>query len=110
MPAIYLRLATEKDLSTIWALIEKARWSLSKNKIPQWQNGNGPNIAILQTDIQKQQCYVLVVADTVVGTGTISSEPEIAYEQLAVEIWLAVASSYVVIHRVAVDSSILTKL
>lgn len=102
MTAIYLRTATEKDLPMILTLVEEARVILSENNIPQWQNGDGPSQTILQKDIQRKQCYVLIAVDKIVGIGIISTEPEVAYEQLEAGEWLDCASPYVAIHRVAI--------
>lgn len=103
MSVVYMRMATKEDLASILTIIEKARASLAKNNIPQWQNGDGPNKAVLQADIQNKQSYVLIAANLVIGVATISTGPEAAYDDLKSGNWLIADSPYVAIHRVAVD-------
>lgn len=107
MQANYLRVAEIKDLPAILAIIEDARLTLLKNNIPQWQNGDGPSKEILQRDIQKKQCFVLIAEEKIMGVGVISNSIEVAYEHLRNGKWKDSRSPfpYAAIHRVAIDAN-----
>ncbi|EOH98987.1 hypothetical protein UAY_02256 [Enterococcus moraviensis ATCC BAA-383] len=100
---VYLRKAIPTDLDRIMEIIQSARTLLQEKNIPQWQNGEGPNETQLKHDISMQQCYVLIVDDTIAGLGIISSDSEPPYEQLKNGKWIKTRGHYAVIHRVALD-------
>lgn len=99
--AIYLRKAATTDLPEILEIIDAARQLLQKNKVPQWQNGEGPNKLQLEQDIRDQQCYLLIVAQQIAGLGIISTDKEAPYEQITNGRWLETTGDYAVLHRVA---------
>ncbi|ALS01281.1 acetyltransferase [Enterococcus silesiacus] len=98
---IYLRTATAADLPEIMQIIYAARRLLEKNKVPQWQNGEGPNVLQLEQDIARQQCYLLIVDQHIAGLGIISTDKEAPYEQIKKGQWLETTRDYAVLHRVA---------
>ncbi|MCA5011682.1 MULTISPECIES: GNAT family N-acetyltransferase [unclassified Enterococcus] len=102
--ATYLRYAQPNDLPELMEIIVRARQLLAEQKIPQWQNGEGPSEKQLISDISLGHCYVLVVDEMIVGLGVISTDKEPPYEQIKNGNWQDTGSSYAVIHRVALHS------
>ncbi|MEI5989249.1 hypothetical protein A5881_000737 [Enterococcus termitis] len=103
--AIYLRKATTTDLPEILEIIQAARQLLQKNKVPQWQNGEGPNKLQLEQDIASQQCYLLIVDQQIAGLGIVSADKEAPYEQITNGQWQETTGDYAVLHRVALAPS-----
>lgn len=98
---VYLRKALVTDLEEILAIIHSARQLLHDNQIPQWQDGEGPNQQQLEVDISRQQCYVLIDDQQIVGLGVLSPDLEEPYEQLKNGQWQQTQQPYMAIHRVA---------
>ena len=102
----YLRRAKFEDLTEIMNIIEDGREALKKNGIPQWKDGDGPSYDIFLEDIKNQEAYVMILNKKVIGVASIISNPEEAYKTIENGKWDESQSSYVSIHRVAIDTSI----
>ncbi len=94
------RPASNKDLTSIWQIIQDAIQSRKEDGSNQWQDGY-PNLAILQNDIDQNVGYVLASNTTIIGYCAlfINGEPE--YDNLEGK-WLT-HSDYVVFHRLAIS-------
>ena len=78
MSLIYLRHATQRDLPSIMTIIHEAQALLKKDGSPQWQDGY-PTEEVFQTDIQQNECFVLMVNDQVAGVATLAHGPQTNY-------------------------------
>ncbi|MEA1855511.1 GNAT family N-acetyltransferase [Cytobacillus sp. FSL W7-1323] len=101
---LYLKQAQLEELDEIMSIIDRARETIVKRGIPQWQDGDGPNREIITQDISNKEAYVLMADERKVGIGTILTAPEEPYEQLVN--WEKAETPYASIHRVAIDPEI----
>ena len=101
---LYLRKAAIGDLDMMMSIIDHAREVIIKRGIPQWQDGDGPSREIFTEDIKREQAYVLMLDDQIVGVGTILTEPDEAYDKM--KTWNMEFSGYASIHRVAINPDI----
>lgn len=99
-----VRLAQESDASNIMEIIESAREFLRTQGLSQWQNGY-PNLSTIQSDIDKQQSYVLLDDERIVGTFCLCFGAEPTYAKIYDGAWSS-SMPYATIHRVAVDQSL----
>ncbi len=95
------RKAELRDLEVIMSIIRKAQDQFKKDGIDQWQN-NYPNEDIIKSDIEKEESYVLLKDNTIVGTVYLSFTGESDYDKIYQGQWLT-EGPYAVIHRVAVE-------
>jgi len=102
-----LRKATEKDLSTIMAIIADGIHALAQQQSPQWQNGHGPSEEQFLADILHGWTYVLE-EETIVAVASIIPGIDPVYEAIDGR-WLTPTDSYVSIHRFAVKSATANK-
>lgn len=103
MSLIYLRHAAQRDLPSIMTIIHEAQALLKKDGSPQWQDGY-PTEKIFQTDIQQNECFVLMVNDQVAGVATLAHGPQINYQNLSDGHWNITDQPYATIHRLALLS------
>lgn len=104
----YVRKAKESDLEDILKVVQNGRETLEINNIPQWRNNEGPNEAVLKSDIQLGEGYVLIETDKVVGFGTITKGIQDGYADITEGQWIE-TEEYVSIHRFVILSSIKQK-
>lgn len=96
---IYLRKAQSEDIPRILEILEDGRTLLKDDGSPQWQNGD-PGLAEIQRDIQRQECYVLMVEQAIAGVTTILTEPDENYQKIYDGSWCK-EELYCTFHRVA---------
>ncbi|PRD48830.1 GNAT family N-acetyltransferase [Sphingobacterium haloxyli] len=94
------RQAKPEDAVHIWQILEHAIQRRKEDGSNQWQDGY-PNPAVISTDIEKGNGYVLADGDTIVGYCAIliNDEPEYAHIKGK---WLT-KGDFVVYHRVAIS-------
>lgn len=97
-------LASQKDVSYIWSIIEGAILRRKKDGSSQWQDGY-PNKETIEKDIENLHGYVLKYGTEICAYGALIPEAEPAYEQIDGK-WLS-SGTYLVIHRVAVSEKYL---
>ena len=98
-----IRLANLNDLVEIERLLIETRGYFKKAKIPQWQ-GIYPAVEDFVTDIQREECYLALINQKVVGMIVISSQEELNYQAMVSGHWQS-QGPYTVIHRLAVSQS-----
>lgn len=98
-----IRLASLDDRNRIMEIIAQAQEYLKNEGIPQWQNGY-PNIETVINDINSNHNYVLVDNNNVIGTCMISFDEDPYYKVIEGN-WLS-NKPYVVIHRIAIDTTV----
>lgn len=102
---ISLKKATKTDYEKIMALIEQAKTFLNQQGSPQWQNGYGPTKEQILEDIEKEESYLLVANNQIVGTAALVSGIDPVYTAIIGD-WKKTETAYVSIHRVAIDGTI----
>ncbi len=100
------RKTTVDDASIVADIYECAKKRLKDNNIDQWQEGY-PNVESVLRDIENGESYVILDEGKIVSTCMISNKPEPHYEYIEGN-WLN-NDSYIVIHRVASNSTTLKK-
>lgn len=99
----YLRKATLDELPTITQIFLEAKAFLKASGSPQWQNG-APNQATFKEDIQRGQCYVLIVDDQIGGMSSLVLDPDPNYQVIYEGSWQDYTAPYIAIHRVATSA------
>lgn len=102
---IYLRRTQTEELDQVMAIIEEAKEYLAQQQSPQWQNGYGPTKEMIMEDITRKESYVLLLDDTIVGTAALVSGIDPVYENIE-GAWVQCDTSYLSIHRVALNQTI----
>ena len=97
-----LRKTEEQDLKVVMEIIKEAQEYLKKNNVDQWQDGY-PTIQRFKEDIEKENSYVLVDDEQIVGTAYIAFEEEQDYNKIYKGSWLTL-NDYAVIHRIAISN------
>ncbi|MDY6227716.1 MAG: GNAT family N-acetyltransferase [Clostridium sp.] len=96
-----LRKTNKKDINSVMKIINEAKDKLKRNGIDQWQNGY-PNEEVILRDIEKNESYVLVYDEEIIGTTALSFNREITYDKIYEGKWIS-NGPYAVIHRIAVS-------
>ena len=97
------RKAIEADLHSIINIINQAQSYFKERGIDQWQN-NYPNSETVKNDIKNENGYVLLKDNIIIGTVVASFDLDKNYDSIYDGKWMS-NHKYVVIHRLAVDSS-----
>lgn len=100
------RKAKPADSATIWTILQHAIRRRKEDGSNQWQDGY-PNLAVVQNDIEKEQGFVLVNGEIIMGYCAILINDEPAYETIEGN-WLTTAD-FVIVHRVAIATDYLGK-
>lgn len=100
---VNFRLATLKDLDGIMVVISQAQEFLRYKGVDQWQNGY-PTSEIFESDIEKNECWIALIDEEVVGVLTLSFESEPVYVTIEEGEWLTTGAKSGVIHRSAVSN------
>ncbi|KGE15868.1 GNAT family N-acetyltransferase [Sphingobacterium deserti] len=100
------RKATPIDAKAIWTILQNAIERRKADGSAQWQDGY-PNPTVVNHDIEKEQGFVLLNGEEIVGYTSILINDEPAYENIEGK-WLSDAD-FVVFHRVAISASQLGK-
>ncbi|TDG35614.1 GNAT family N-acetyltransferase [Pedobacter changchengzhani] len=90
----------------IWEILQQAILRRKADGSKQWQDGY-PNLAVIKNDIEKNQGFVLMDDENIVGYCAILINNEPEYANLKGE-WLS-NEDFVVFHRVAIDEGHLGK-
>lgn len=97
-----IRIATIDDLNSVMIVINDAKELFRKDGSDQWQDlDNYPNEKTLLEDINKNQLYVKLKNNEIVGCVVLSKELEECYNNIYDGHW-EVEDDYMVIHRIAV--------
>lgn len=106
-----MRPATVDDVPAIVATLEAGRSLLAADGIDQWQNGAGPDVDLVTSDVARGWGRVFLIGGQVAATAALIDEPETAYDRVVEGAWqtrgdaatpAGVTSPYATIHRVAV--------
>lgn len=106
-----MRPATVDDVPAIVATLEAGRALLAADGIDQWQDGAGPDVDLVTSDVARGWDRVFLIGGQVAATAALIDEPESAYDQVVEGAWqvrgdtaapAGAASPYATIHRVAV--------
>lgn len=97
------RKSVKTDIDNIIKIIKQAQKYFKDQGIDQWQNGY-PDISTISNDIINGNSYVLEKDGSIIATVVASFEKEKSYDSIYEGQWIS-NGEYVVIHRVAVDST-----
>lgn len=106
-----MRPATVDDVPAIVATLEAGRSLLASDGIDQWQDGIGPSVDLVTSDVARGWGRVFLIDGEVAATAALTDEPEPAYDQIVDGAWqtrdnvvipTGATSVYATIHRVAV--------
>lgn len=109
-----MRPSTVDDVPAIVATLEAGRALLAADGIDQWQNGTGPDVSLVTSDVEQGWGRVFLIGGQVAATAALIDEPEPNYARMIEGAWqtrndaaekgmpASAASSYATIHRVAV--------
>lgn len=106
-----MRPATVDDVPAIVATLEAGRALLAADGIDQWQDGAGPDVDLVTSDVARGWGRVFLIGGQVAATAALIDEPEPAYDQVVEGAWqvrgdaaapAGAAAPYATIHRVAV--------
>ncbi|MGM0124311.1 hypothetical protein IGI37_001688 [Enterococcus sp. AZ194] len=103
---IKIRKSEKKDCEAIMRIIEQATKFLGEQGSPQWQNGYGPTQKMILKDIEKDESYVLLADQKIVGTAALVSGVDPVYTAIKEGAWKESNTTYLSIHRVAIDGNI----
>ena len=101
----YIRQARFSDMEKIVEIFESGRQFLKEQGLPQWQDGEGPNRALAERDIENGHGYVLVFQGQVAGYASLVPSPD-GSPPLTEGEWQPGHDRHVVIHRVALDGTL----
>ena len=99
------RLAIQSDIDAIIGIIEDGREYLKNQNLPQWQNGYGPKLPQIKSDIECQEGFVLVHNGKAIGYAALYSGEIAAYPGIYDGSWDNTHKHYVTISRVAISKS-----
>lgn len=94
-----IRKAKLSEIEQILTITRACAAKMTSEGILQW-NEHYPSIQAFQKDVARQELYVLLIEDTIIGSIVISSEKDSEYNQID---WLTEDSHHYYIHRVAID-------
>lgn len=100
-----MRPATVDDVPAIVATLEAGRALLAADGIDQWQDGAGPDVDLVTSDVARGWGRVFLIGGQVAATAALIDEPEPAYDQVVEGAWQVrgdAVAPYATIHRVAV--------
>lgn len=93
-----IRYANISEISEILTLTKACAKHMIQNKIYQW-NEHYPNQSAFEKDIEREELYVLEIANEIVGTVVISTYMDAEYKSID---WLTPNKNNLYIHRLAV--------
>lgn len=93
----------EADINNIIKIIKQAQDYFKDQGINQWQN-NYPNYETIKNDINKEESYVLIEDNEILGTAAVSFNGEKTYDNIHDGKWLS-KKDFAVIHRIAVNNN-----
>lgn len=100
-----IRIAEVKDISRIMEIFDTAKEYMIKNGNPnQWHDGY-PWIDIVEDDVQKNNCYVIINNEKIVGTFAFIYGDDPTYKIIKEGDWKN-NEPYGTIHRIASDGTV----
>jgi GNAT superfamily N-acetyltransferase len=102
----HFRKAELSEIAPIWEILQQAIQRRKEDGSNQWQDGY-PNPEVIQKDIEKEEGFVLVDGETIIGYSAVLINDEPAYEKIEGD-WLT-NGDFVVLHRVAISEKYLGK-
>ncbi len=99
-----IRKTKEEDIPFVNALYLQAMESLRERSVDQWQNGY-PNEASIMDDIKQGISIVVELDGNVIATAAAYVGEDPPYRNIVNGAWKSGASTYGIIHRIAVDNS-----
>ena len=103
MPAVYIREAQQSDCTVIEQIINQGRAFLKAQGLNQWQ-GTYPNKDTISDDIARQQGYVLLLDNSVVGYAAVIEGQDPIYDAIENGEWLNSTTNYAAIHRFVISN------
>lgn len=103
---LHFRKATFEDAGEIWKILQQAIERRKNDGSKQWQDGY-PNPETIQSDIQKNDGFVLTDSEKIIGYTAIIFNNEPAYEKIDGK-WLT-EGDFLVVHRVAISEEYVGK-
>ena len=79
--------SVEADIRSIMKIIKQAQDYFKEQGIDQWQN-NYPNPDTIKNDINKEEGYVLIEDNEILGTAAVSFKGEKTYDNIYDGKWL----------------------
>ena len=101
---MYLRKTTLDDLPRVLQIIDQAAAYLAEQGLPQWQGDQKPSKERIIEDIERQESFVLIDEEDIVGTAALVSGIDPVYTAIAGN-WEG-REPYLSIHRVALDQNV----
>ena len=95
------RKATFDDIDKILEITSDAKALLKRRKIDQWQ-GDYPSRDVFVSDIDKGECYVVENEGKIAAFFTLTTQPQINYDEISDGKWYSSDMPYCTIHRSAV--------
>ncbi|PQC28803.1 GNAT family N-acetyltransferase [Enterococcus mundtii] len=101
---MYLRKTTLDDLPRVLQIIDQAAAYLAEQGLPQWQEDQKPSKERFIEDIERQESFVLIDEEDIVGTAALVAGIDPVYTAIAGN-WEG-REPYLSIHRVALDQNV----
>ncbi|MDT2757070.1 GNAT family N-acetyltransferase [Enterococcus asini] len=98
-----VRKAQTSDLSKVMEIIESGRTALHKQRLPQWQNGQGPDEMSMGQLIEEKSCFLAIIDQEAVAVGCLIPGVDEVYTAITNGTWVE-TGPYLSIHRFAVLS------
>ena len=102
----HFRKAELSEIAPIWEILQHAIQRRKEDGSTQWQDGY-PNPEVVQKDIEKEEGFVLLEGETIIGYTAVLINNEPAYQNIEGH-WLS-NGDFVVVHRVAIAEKYLGK-
>ncbi len=104
LPALYLRLSTNKDLNKIVKIINNGKTFLKSQNINQWQDGY-PAAEDISNDIKNSIGYVFIEDGEIAGYAALHQGIDPMYLKISNGNWITgTHARYTAIHRIAMAS------
>ena len=100
------RKAQKTDADRIWEILQEAIQKRKEEGSHQWQDGY-PNPEVIANDLQKEQGFVLISENIIVGYCSIAINDEPAYD--AIEGTWITNDDFIVFHRAAISKDFVGK-
>ncbi|WP_165007230.1 MULTISPECIES: GNAT family N-acetyltransferase [unclassified Enterococcus] len=101
---MYIRKTTEEELERVMEIIDEGAEYLGNQGLPQWQNDQKPTKEKILQDIHRNESYVLIYEEKIVGTAALVAGIDPVYTAID-GVWQKTDEPYLSIHRVALASS-----
>ena len=102
----HFRKAALSEIAPIWEILQQAILRRKEDGSTQWQDGY-PNPEVVKKDIEKEQGFVLIAGETIIGYSAVLINDEPAYATIEGN-WLT-NNDFVVVHRLAISKKYLGK-